>query len=93
MSWQKELENGVRSMDGLVQKLGLSPEEAARREEIAERFPMMITPYYLSLVDNSDPEDTIARMCIRWTEEMDTEGEFDTRGEATNTQLEGLTHK
>ena len=62
MSWQKELENGVRSMDGLVQKLGLSPEEAARREEIAERFPMMITPYYLSLVDTSDPDDP-----MRWT--------------------------
>ena len=59
MSWQKELENGVRSMDGLVHKLGLSPEEAARREEIAERFPMMITPYYLSLVDTSDPDDPI----------------------------------
>ena len=74
MSWQKELENGVRSMDGLVQKLGLSPEEAARREEIAERFPMMITPYYLSLVDTSDPDDPIARMCIPSTDEMDPDG-------------------
>ena len=45
MSWQKELETGIRSMDQLVHKLGLSPEEAERREEIAERFPMMITPY------------------------------------------------
>ena len=93
MSWQKELENGVRSMDGLVQKLGLSPEEAARREEIAERFPMMITPYYLSLVDTSDPDDPIARMCIPSSDEMDPDGEFDTSGEASNTKLEGLQHK
>lgn len=93
MSWQKELENGVRSMDGLVQKLGLSPEEAARREEIAERFPMMITPYYLSLADTSDPDDPIARMCIPSTDEMDPDGEFDTSGEASNTKLEGLQHK
>ncbi len=93
MSWQKELENGVRSMDGLVQKLGLSPEEAARREEIAERFPMMITPYYLSLVDTSNPDDPIARMCIPSADEMDPDGEFDTSGEASNTKLEGLQHK
>ena len=93
MSWQKELENGVRSMDQLVHKLGLSPEEAERREEIAERFPMMITPYYLSLVDTSDPDDPIARMCIPSTDEMDPDGEFDTSGEASNTKLEGLQHK
>lgn len=93
MSWQKELENGIRSMDKLVQKLGLSPEEAARREEIAERFPMMITPYYLSLVDTSDPDDPIGRMCIPSTDELDPDGSFDTSGEASNTKLEGLQHK
>lgn len=93
MSWQKELENSVRSMDALVQRLGLSPEEAERREEIAERFPMMITPYYLSLVNTSDPDDPIARMCIPSTDEMDPDGSFDTSGEASNTKLEGLQHK
>lgn len=93
MSWQKELENSVRSMDALVQRLGLSPEEAERREEIAERFPMMITPYYLSLVNTSDPDDPIARMCIPSTDEMDPVGSFDTSGEASNTKLEGLQHK
>ena len=66
MSWQKELENGVRSMEQLAPKLGLSPEEAQRREEIAKRFPMMITPYYLSLVDTSDPDDPIGS-CLLYT--------------------------
>ena len=85
MSWQKELENGVRSMEQLAPKLGLSPEEAQRREEIAKRFPMMITPYYLSLVDTSDPDDPIGRMCIPSLDELDPGGSFDTSGEASNT--------
>ena len=93
MSWQKELENGVRSMEQLAPKLGLSPEEAQRREEIAKRFPMMITPYYLSLVDTSDPDDPIGRMCIPSLNELDPGGSFDTSGEASNTKLEGLQHK
>ena len=38
MSWQKELENGVRSMEQLAPKLGLSPEEAQRRE-IDNEYP------------------------------------------------------
>lgn len=93
MSWQKELENGVRSMEQLAPKLGLSPEEAQRREEIAKRFPMMITPYYLSLVDTLDPDDPIGRMCIPSLDELDPGGSFDTSGEASNTKLEGLQHK
>lgn len=93
MSWQKELENGIRSMEQLAPKLGLSPEEAAQREEIAKRFPMMITPYYLSLVDTSDPDDPIGRMCIPSLDELDPGGSFDTSGEASNTKMEGLQHK
>ena len=60
---------------------------------IIERYPMMITPYYLSLVDKDDPDDPIARMCVPSPDEFDPGGSFDTSGEASNTKLEGLQHK
>lgn len=93
MSWQDELRNGYRTAEQLAPLLHWSPEETARRAEIAERFPVLITPYYLSLVDTEDPEDPIGKMCIPSLAELDPGGSFDTSGEADNTKLEGLQHK
>lgn len=93
MSWQDELKKGIRTAEQLAPVLGLTPEETARYAEVIERFPMMITPYYLSLVDTFDPNDPIARMCIPSISEFDPGGSFDTSGEASNTKMEGLQHK
>ena len=71
MSWQEELRKGIRSAEELAPILGWSPEETARRAEVAKRFPVMITPYYLSLVDPGDPQDPIGRMCIPSLDEFD----------------------
>lgn len=93
MSWQEELRNGIRTAEQLAPILGWTPEETARRAEIIRRFPMLITPYYLSLVDPMDPHDPIGRMCVPTEDEFDPGGSFDTSGEASNTKLEGLQHK
>ena len=93
MSWQEELRRGVRTAEELAPLLGWSGEETARRAEVAKRFPMMITPYYLSLVDPKDPADPIARMCVPSLDEFGPGGSFDTSGEAANTKLDGLQHK
>jgi len=93
MSWQEELRNGIRSARQLAPLLGWTAEETEQYEQIIQRFPMMITPYYLSLVDKSDPDDPIGRMCIPSHSEFDPGGSFDTSGEASNTKLEGLQHK
>ena len=93
MSWQEELRNGIRTAQELGPVLGWSPEEIQRRAEIIERFPMLITPYYLSLVAPADPNDPIGRMCVPTLEEFGPGGSFDTSGEASNTKLEGLQHK
>ena len=93
MSWQEELRNGIRSARQLAPILGWTEEETAQYAQVIERFPMMITPYYLSLVDKSDPNDPIGRMCIPSLGEFDPGGTFDTSGEASNTKMEGLQHK
>ena len=93
MSWQNELKNGIKTAEELAPILGWTAEETARHAEVLDRFPMLITPYYLSLVDPKDPDDPIGRMCIPSLDELDGGGSFDTSGEADNTKLEGMQHK
>ena len=93
MSWQDEWRNGYRTAEELAPILGWTPEETARHAEVIERYPMLIPPYYLSLVDPRDPEDPIARLCVPSLAELEDGGEADTSGEADNTKIEGLQHK
>lgn len=93
MSWKEELNRSIRTASELAQVLNLSAEEEARYAELIERYPLMVTPYYLSLADLSDPDDPIRRMCIPSFDEFTPGGSFDTSGEASNTKLEGLQHK
>ena len=93
MSWQEELSKGIRTAEQLAEYMGWDQEKLEACRQIAERYPMMITPYYLSLVNKDDPDDPIARMCIPSADEFVPGGSFDTSGEASNTKLEGLQHK
>ncbi len=93
MSWHDELKRGIRTAEELSAALGLSAEETADIQRVIERFPMMITPYYLSLIDRDDPADPIRKMCVPSGDELEDGGSFDTSGESDNTKLEGLQHK
>ena len=39
---------------------GISAEELAAVQAVADRYPMCITPYYLGLIDPNDPDDAEA---------------------------------
>lgn len=93
MNWQEELENCITTSEQLCDRLGIKGDERKKYEKIISRYPMMITPYYFSLIDLDDPEDPIARMCIPSEEELLQEGSFDTSGECDNTKLHGVQHK
>lgn len=93
MSWQEELRGSVRTAEELCGALGLPEAEIPAYRRIIERYPMRITPYYLSLIDRSDPADPIARMCVPSQDELDPTGAFDTSGEGDNTRQEGVQHK
>ncbi|WP_296880492.1 KamA family radical SAM protein [Thomasclavelia sp.] len=93
MSWQEELKNSITTAQQLAAILNLDDHQTKEYEKIIERYPMMITPYYLSLVDLNDPNDPIGKMCLPSLNEFDSGGSFDTSGEASNTKLEGLQHK
>ena len=89
----KLLKENVTNVQDLKQYLNLTKDEEVRMGVILERYPMSITPYYLSLIDFNDPDDPIKKMCIPSIEETDLSGSFDTSGEKDNTVITGVQHK
>ena len=63
--WSAQMRNTVRSVQGLQAHLDLSPEELAGAQA-AERagLPISITPYYLSLCDQHDPNCPIRKQVV-----------------------------
>lgn len=93
MSWIELLNNNLTTAEELQELIHLDQEDFQRLKEILEMFPMSVTQYYLSLIDWSDENDPIRRMCIPSIQETDLDGSLDTSGEADNTIVEGLQHK
>lgn len=83
----------IETVSALEKYVTLDDSERSVIAEAADRFPMRITPYYLSLIDPNDPNDPIRRMCIPSAAELDASGSYDTSGENDNTVRDGIQHK
>lgn len=86
--WQQVLDESYRSLEDLQEPLGLSDERIAELKPFEERYPILVTPYYLRLMNRLDPADPIRRMCL--PDVAAPEG-----GEATSddTAIQGGQHK
>ncbi len=93
MTWQKELEQSICTVEELAKYVKLTKKEQEQLQKIIEIHPMRITRYYLSLIDTSDPDDPIRRMIVPSEGELDLSGTYDTSGESENTKMPGLQHK
>ena len=93
MTWQAQLQQSVRTLDDLRRIVSLSDDEQRNIADIIEHYPMLITPYYLSLINFDDPDDPIKKIALPTVYEADTDGSFDTSGENQNTVVRGLQHK
>lgn len=93
MEWHEEMRNCARTFDDLVRIGAFKESDRAQIESILERAPMAVPPYYLSLIDFSDPDDPIRKLAMPSALEADRAGSLDTSGEASNTVLPGLQHK
>lgn len=72
--WKWQVRHCVRDIETFSKLLGTQPTEAQRQAFAAtvERFPMSITPYYLSLIDRDDLEnDPIYRQAFPSRGELD----------------------
>ncbi|MEG1548674.1 MAG: KamA family radical SAM protein [Clostridia bacterium] len=91
--WKTELHESIRTISELKSLGYIGETEYEALTGIAEQFPIMIPNYYLSLIDKSDPNDPIKKMCVPSAMELNMAGSFDTSGEADNTVIQGLQHK
>lgn len=89
----QQLKSCIRNIEVVQNMLCLSQKEIEGIQTITRRYPLCITPYYLSLIDPADPADPIRKMCIPTVEEFSLDGQVDTSGEADNTVIKGMQHK
>ena len=87
------MENSIYTIDQLKEFIDFSPQEEKKLKQITQRHPMLITPYYLSLINWDDPDDPIRKMAIPSLNESNLEGSYDTSGESENTKMAGLQYK
>lgn len=93
MRWEKTLKDSYRKIEELKEVLSLTEEETRRLKEIERKYPICVTPYYLSLICKEDRKDPIRKMCVPDAMEFSIGGEEDTSGEGSNTVMQGMQHK
>ncbi len=62
--WRWQLHTRIRDIDGLARVVNLSDSERAAIERHRGPLPVSITPYYLSLLDENDPEQPLRRTVV-----------------------------
>jgi lysine 2,3-aminomutase len=94
-SWQ--VKHRVRTLEGLEAVLRLSEDERAgvAAAESAGGFEWGITPYYLSLIDPSDPRDPVRLQCVPRSAESHAAAHdlVDPLGEDPKMPVPGLVHR
>lgn len=96
--WKWQLKNSVQTTEKFELLTGINfPEnEKKQMEETLNRFPLSVTPYYLSLIDtdnyNNDPVFKQAFANINELTVLKTDME-DPLSEDTDSPVEGITHR
>ena len=98
LDWQAELNNNITSVAQLKEHLSLSAKEEEALREVAEVHPMNIPRYYLDLVDGSDADDPIRKLCVPAAEELILAGAMgettkDPYGDDKHDKGNGILHK
>lgn len=93
MAWKDSLKSNINSVDGLNAFIPIAEDDVQAYKDISKKYPISSTKYYLDLIDPSDPNDPIRKMCVPTINEFDVDGNFDTSGETQNTKMKGLQHK
>jgi len=62
--WKWQFRNRITSVERLGQLISLSPEEEAQIRLVTRRYPLSITPYYLSLINPDDPDDPVRKQAV-----------------------------
>jgi lysine 2,3-aminomutase len=93
--WKWHFRNRITTMEGLARIVPVAPGLARRIEAVTEKFPLSITPYYLGLVRDGDPDDPILLQSIPDPREGELAhvGQDDPLDEAKDSPVPGLVHR
>jgi len=93
--WKWHFRHRITSASTLARIVPMEPEVVRRLESVTVKFPMSITPYYLALVRDGDPDDPILRQSIPDVREAELAdvGADDPLDEAADSPVPGLVHR
>jgi lysine 2,3-aminomutase len=96
--WKWQLRHQIRDIETFENLLGIEfePEERRQLEQTVARFPIAITPYYLSLIDIDEMQnDPIFKQAFPMPEELDTcpSEMADPLSEDKDSPAPGITHR
>ena len=93
--WKWHFRNRITSVNQLAKFIPLTPEEQAQLKLVTIKYPLSITPYYLSLINPDDPEDPIRKQAVPSFDEIALAGigTEDPLEERRDSVVPGLVHR
>jgi lysine 2,3-aminomutase len=92
--WHWHFRNRITSIEDLARFIPLSVKERTRLKLVTSRYELAITPYYLSLMDLSNPNDPVRLQAVPSALEMTSGGgDEDPLAEERDSVVPGLVHR
>ena len=93
--WKWHFRNRITSVDDLAKHIPLSEKEKVQLKLVTEKYPISITPHYLSLIDPDDPNDPVRKQAVPSFEEIALAGMGfeDPLEERKHSVVPGLVHR
>ncbi len=98
VDWKEELKNNITTLDELQKYIPLTATEKKDLAEVVKTHPMNIPRYYLGLIDPSNPQDPIRKLCVPEGDELIVAGDMgettpDPYGDDRHDKGNGVLHK
>jgi len=93
--WQKQLANRITTVEQLARKIKLTEKEKQEIKKVTGKFRMGISPYYLGLIVQNDPDCPIRKQAIPSINELTVRKEelIDPLGDEKRSPIKGITHR
>ncbi|MGA3093850.1 MAG: KamA family radical SAM protein [Dehalococcoidales bacterium] len=93
--WRWQFRNRITTVEDLSKYVHFTPQERSRLRLVSIKYPLAITPYYMSLMNPDDPADPIRRQSLPAPEELSIAsiGMEDPLAEGEHSVVPGLVHR
>lgn len=93
--WHWQIGNRIRTMEQLKRFISLSPEEESAFHYLRDKLPLAITPYYISLLSETNPDHPLRKTVIPSVHELfkSADEDDDPLAEDAQSPVPGLVHR